>query len=454
MHHSRPEDSLPARCAGAASALRALPRCRLTGRVSAVRAPVVDLAGITPFLAVGDRLTLRGSGGIAVAAEVAGFRHGVASALPLGQLEGIGPATAAELSLPVGPPALPVSDSWLGRVVDPLGAPLDGKAGLLPGAPRPTRTKPPGPMRRTGLGPPVDLGVRALNAFTTSREGQRLGLFAGSGVGKSTLLGMLARHVACDVAVVAMVGERGREVRPFVEETLGREAMRRAVVVVATSDTPPMLRREALYAATTIAEHFRDAGKSVLLLVDSLTRFCQALREIGLALGEIPGRGGWPPSVFAELPCLLERAGPGIAPGAAITGLYTVLVDGDDQDEPVADAVRGLIDGHVWLDRRIAERGRLPAVDIVRSLSRTAHECVPPAERALAARGRAILAKAAEAADLLRLGVYTRGQDAETDHALDIAPRLEAWLRQAPDEHAPLATTFAGLAEILGAPAP
>lgn len=447
-------DTHRATAAGYAEALRALPRYRLSGKVEAVRAPVVEIVGITPFLSVGDRLVLRGAGGATVAAEVAGFRGRVASAVPLGGLEGIGPTTQAVAHFPSRPAALAVADAWLGRVIDPLGRPLDGRGALASGAPRRTRAAPPGPMQRCGLGPPVDLGVRALNAFTTCRQGQRLGLFAGSGVGKSTLLGMLARRVACDVTVVAMVGERGREVRPFVEETLGPDAARRATVVVATSDAPPMLRREALYAATTIAEHFRDAGRSVLLLVDSLTRFCQALREVALALGEIPGRGGWPPSVFAELPCLLERAGPGTKQGAAITGLYTVLVDGDDQDEPVADAVRGLIDGHVWLDRRIAERGRLPAVDVVRSLSRAAHDVLGPEERALAAAGRATLSKAAEAADLVRLGVYARGQDPDTDRALDLAPRLEAWLRQPPDEHAPLDGVFEALRTVLGPAAP
>ncbi len=434
--------------------LRCLPGYQLGGRLEALAGPVARVAGIAPFLAIGDRIALEAPGRPPVLAEIAAFQRGSASAMPLGSSDGLGPATVVTVRAPPRPAALAVADGWLGRVVDPLGRPLDGAGDLPQGRARGTRASGPAAMQRGRLGAPLDFGIRALNAFAPGRQGQRLGLFAGSGVGKSTLLGMLARHVACDVTVVAMVGERGREVRPFVRDTLGEDAMRRSVVVVATSDAPPMLRREALYAATTIAEHFRDRGRSVLLLVDSLTRFCQALREVGLALGELPGSRGWPPSVFAELPCLLERAGPGLEgagpqDGGCITALYTVLVDGDDPDEPISDAARGLLDGHVWLDRRIAERGRFPAIDVGRSLSRTALDCGTPADRALASRARALLARAGEAAELLRLGVYVRGGDAETDHALDAGARLEAWLAQPPGEVAPLATVFAELAGVV-----
>ena len=252
-------------------------------------------------------------------------------------------------------------DGWLGRVIDPLGNPVDGRGALPRGdRPLPVRAGPPDATGRARLGDRLDLGVTALNLFTTCRSGQRLGLFAGSGVGKSTLLSMLARQTACDVAVLALVGERGREVREFLEDDLGPEGLARCVVVTATSDTPPLLRREAAYAAMTVAEHFRDQGKSVLLLMDSVTRFCLALREIGLSVGEPPATRGYPPSVFAELPRLLERAGPGPErEGGAgqITALFTVLVEGDDHNEPIADAVRGILDGHVVLDRR-NRRGR------------------------------------------------------------------------------------------------
>ena len=281
---------------------------------------------------------------------------------------------------------------WLGRVIDPLGTPMDARGALPRGTPRPVRAGPPEAATRARLGPPIDLGVRVLNCFTTCRTGQRLGLFAGSGVGKSTLLAMLARNTACDVVVLALVGERGREVREFIEDDLGPDGLARAVVVIATSDAPPLMRREAAYAALTVAEYFRDQGKSVLLLMDSVTRFCLALRELGLAAGEPPATRGYPPSVFAELPRLLERAGPGpvLPDGRAgqITGLFTVLVEGGDHDEPVADAVRGILDGHVCArpshrrGRTLPRRGRA-AQPLARRLL---HPYPPPKPRCCARR--------------------------------------------------------------------
>jgi flagellum-specific ATP synthase len=276
-------------------------------------------------------------------------------------------------------------------------------------------------------------------------------LFAGSGVGKSTLLSMLARRTDCDVAVLALVGERGREVREFLEDDLGAEGLARSVVVVATSDSPPLMRREAAYAAMTVAEHFRDQGKRVLLLMDSVTRYCLALREIGLSTGEPPATRGYPPSVFAELPRLLERAGPGPEgnPGS-ITAFFTVLVEGDDHNEPIADAVRGILDGHVVLDRRIAEGGRYPAIDILRSLSRSVPGCNGAEENALARRARGILALHADVADIVRLGGHRPGVDPAVDEAIRLAPAIEALLRQGREEATSIEDTFAGLAEILG----
>jgi flagellum-specific ATP synthase len=342
-------------------------------------------------------------------------------------------------------------------VLDPLGRPLDGRGPLPLGKqPMALHAPPPNAMLRTRLGPRLDLGVRVLNAFTTCRQGQRLGLFSGSGVGKSTLLAMLARYTACDVAVLALVGERGREVREFIEDDLGPNGLRRAVVVVATSDSPPLMRREAAYAAMAIAEYFRDAGRNVLLLMDSVTRFCGALREIGLSAGEPPATRGYPASVFAELPRLLERAGPGPeGPHAGqITGLFTVLVEGDDQNEPVADAVRGILDGHVILDRRIAESGRYPAVDVLRSLSRTVPGCNSDAENALSRRARGILALYADVADLVRLGAWRTGNDPVADEAIALAPRIEAMLRQGRDESATLVASFRQLQAAMSSPVP
>jgi flagellum-specific ATP synthase len=352
----------------------------------------------------------------------------------------------------LAPPAcLFVDESWLGRVIDPLGRPIDGKGLLRPGPlPRPVRAAPPEAGTRARLGPRLDLGVRALDAFATCRRGQRLGLFAASGVGKSTLLSMLAAGADRDVAVLALVGERGRELREFIEDDLGPAGLARSVVVCATSDSPPLMRREAALAAMAIAEHFADAGRQVLLMMDSVTRFALALREIGLAAGEPPTTRGYTPGVFAELPRLLERAGPreeGCA--GAITGLFTVLVEGDDHDEPVADAVRGILDGHVVLDRAIGERGRYPAIDILRSLSRTVPGCLRPEEAALMRRARAILALQAEMADLVRLGAYRAGADPAVDEAVRLAPRIEAMLAQGKGERDSVAGAFAALATAL-----
>ena len=398
------------------------------GRVSGASGLAVEIDGLNPLLAMGDRLRLHGRAAEATVAEVVGFRSGHARAMPLGGMAGIGPGTGASLRLQASLACLAVSDEWLGRVIDPLGQPLDGRGALGAGIRRPVRAPPPPAAQRARLGPRMALGVRVLDLFTTCRAGQRLGLFAGSGVGKSTLLSMLAQEARCDVVVLALVGERGREVREFIEDDLG-PALSRSVVVVATSDQPPLLRREAAYAAMTVAEHFRDQGQSVLLLMDSVTRFCLALREIGLAAGEPPATRGYPPSMFAELPCLLERAGPGTGAGT-ITGLFTVLVDGDDHNEPIADAVRGILDGHAVLDRRIAEMGRFPAVDVLRSLSRTVPGCLDAAEAGMVREARAVLAQAAELADLVRLGAYKRGADPDADRALRLAPELEALMRQ------------------------
>jgi flagellum-specific ATP synthase len=455
------------RAAASSAALRSLAPLRLEGRVSALSGLTVDVDGLASHLSVGDRITLKARDGRPVPAEIVAFRQGRAQAMPFAPLDGLGPgspALACGEGLAIGgSSSLPVSDAWLGRVLDPLGRSLDGRGPLPPGKrPRKLRASPPHATDRARLGPPLDLGVRALNGFATCREGQRLGLFAGSGVGKSTLLAMLARYTACDMAVLALVGERGREVREFMEDDLGPEGLARSVVVVATSDSPPLLRREAAYAAMTIAEHFRDQGKSVLLLMDSVTRFCLALREIGLSAGEPPATRGYPPSVFAELPRLLERAGPGVQPGPGeragqgagapvedragqITALFTVLVEGDDQNEPVADAVRGILDGHVVLDRRIAEGGRYPAVDVLRSLSRSVPGCLDPEQAAVASRARAILALYADMADLVRLGAYRAGADPAVDEAVALAPRIEQVLRQGKTERGGLAESFAML---------
>lgn len=442
----------------ACARLGLLPPARLAGRVAGVSALGAEVAGLAGHLAIGDRLTLQSRDGRDIPAEIVAFRSQCAQTMTFASPQGLGPgalALAPISCLTIGGPAtLAASERWLGRVIDPLGQPLDGKGPLRAGrAGRPVRAAPPSATARARLGPRLDFGVRALNCFTPCRQGQRVGLFAGSGVGKSTLLGMLARGAACDVAVLALVGERGREVREFIEDELGPDGLARSVIVVATSDAPPLMRREAAYAAMTVAEHFRDQGCSVLLLMDSITRFCLALREIGLTAGEPPATRGFPPSTFAELPRLLERAGPGVerdaGPAGHITALFTVLVEGDDHNEPLADAVRGILDGHVILDRRIAEGGRYPAIDVLRSLSRTATGCSGAEENELAARARAILALYADMADMVRLGAYKSGSDPAVDEAVALAPRIETMLRQGREEITSLPDGFARLAAAL-----
>ncbi len=442
------------------SSLSERPACVLAGQVSGISGLAVEISGLDRHVSVGDRIMLRGRNANAVPAEIVGFRNNAAQAMAFGSLDGIGPGGSATFAIGAAklPGRLAPTDGWLGRVLDPLGRPIDGKGRLPVGTvARPVRAGPPEATLRARLGPRIDLGVEVMNLFTTCRTGQRLGLFAGSGVGKSTLLSMLARHTKCDVAVISLVGERGREVREFIEDDLGEEGLARSVVIVATSDTPPLMRREAAYSAMTVAEHFRDQGKSVLLLMDSVTRFCLALREIGLSSGEPPATRGYPPSVFAELPRLLERAGPGpmLADGTAghITALFTVLVEGDDHNEPVADAVRGILDGHVVMDRKIGESGRYPAVDVLRSLSRAVPGCNAAGENVLTRKARQVLALHADMADMVRLGAYRAGSDPAVDEAVLLAPRIEEMLRQHRDDRMELAEAFDRLAQALDATA-
>jgi type III secretion protein N (ATPase) len=347
-----------------------------------------------------------------------------------------------------GPLAIRVGEALLGRILDGLGAPIDGR-GLPDGLEEWAVDRPaPAPLARRRIARPLPLGVRALDALATVGEGQRLGLFAGAGVGKSTLLGQIARNTRAGLSVICLVGERGREVREFVEDALGPEGLARSVVVAATSDAPALVRLKAAHVATAIAEWFAERGHDVLLMLDSLTRYARAQREVGLAAGEPPARQGYPPSVFAALPRLLERAGNRERGG--ITALYTVLVAGGDLEEPVADEVRGLLDGHVVLDRRIAERGRFPAVDPLSSLSRVMPAVTTDAHRAAATRLRALLAAVERVRDLLAVGAYRRGGDPEADVALERLPAIEAFLAQGAHERESWEDTLARLTEVAG----
>jgi len=434
--------------------LDALPPVQRFGRVSGITGLLVEAAGLADVLSVGDRCRLIDRSGAVVHAEVIGFRDDRSLLMPYGPLAGIGPGCRAEAACEDD--AVWPSEHWLGRVVGPLGEPIDGAGPLRSGLSRyPMRAVAPPAHARQRMAGKLDLGVRALNTFLTCCRGQRLGVFAGSGVGKSSLLSMLARHTEADVTVIGLIGERGREAREFIEDSLGEEGLARSVVVVATSDLAPPLRRHAAYTTLAIAEYFRDRGARVLCLMDSVTRFAMAQREIGLAAGEPPTSKGYTPSVFAELPRLLERAGPGVESCGAegqgsITGLFTVLVEGDDHNEPVADAVRSILDGHVVLDRSIAERGRYPAIDILKSVSRALPGCNSADENALIGRARRLLSVWEEMAELIRLGAYRAGTDAEVDEAIRLRPALEAFLAQGKEERSDLAQCYAALRTVLG----
>jgi type III secretion protein N (ATPase) len=372
--------------------------------------------------------------------EVVGFDGAEAIGMALGPLDGVGPDDVVEGT--GGPLQVRAGDGLLGRVVDGLGQPFDGGPAIQ-GALVPVDRDPPAALERRPITTPMETGVRVLDGALTLGEGQRIGLFAGSGVGKSTLLGAIARGASVDVVVVALVGERGREVGEFLDRSLGSDGRSKSVVVVATSDVSALERLRCAQVATAYAEHFRDRGARVLLLVDSVTRFARAQREVGLAAGEPPARRGYPPSVFAVLPRLLERAGQG--PTGSITAIYSVLVEGGDMDEPIADEVRGILDGHVVLDRGIAARGRYPAIDVGVSLSRVMDSIVPREQRDAARRLRSLLATYEAKRDLVTLGAYAKGSDRELDEALARLPRIEAFLAQDATERSSMASTLAAL---------
>ena len=418
------------------------------GRVVGVRGLMVEVAGPIHAMSVGARLVIETGANRSIPCEVIGFSGNNAVVMPFAGLDGVRrgcKAVIANAANQVRP-----SSAWLGRVVNALGEPIDGKGPLPQGAsPMPYRNAPPPAHSRKRVGAPLDLGVRAMNTFLTCCRGQRMGIFAGSGVGKSVLLSMLARNVDAAVSVIGLIGERGREVQEFLQDDLGEEGLARSVVVVATSDEPALMRRQAAYLTLAVAEYFRDEGQDVLCLMDSVTRFAMAQREIGLSAGEPPTAKGYTPTVFTELPKLLERAGPGLGEGA-ITAIFTVLVDGDDHNEPIADAVRGILDGHIVMQRSIAERGRYPAINILKSVSRTMPKSADPQFWPVIQKARAVMATYADMEELIRLGAYRAGSSAEVDEAIRLHEPLEAFLRQGKDENASLADGYRQLAQILG----
>ncbi len=418
-------------------------------RTFTYRGTVLNIIGLLieasgPRARMGEICKLVPENGVPILGEVVGFRGGRVLLMPFGDPNGISPgslveATGRELEVPAG-------KEMLGRTTDALGFPIDQKPAWPVDSYYPVMERPPGPLERELIEKPLATGVRSIDTLLTLGEGQRIGIFSGSGVGKSTLMGMMARNTSGDVNVIALVGERGREVREFIEKDLGEDGLKRSVVVVATSDEPALLRIKAAWVATAIAEYFRDQGLSVLLMMDSITRWCMALREVGLAIGEPPTARGYTPSVFANLPKLLERAGRGNK--GSITGIYTVLVEGDDMDEPIADAARGILDGHIVLSRDLAQLGHYPAIDVLGSVSRLMKDVVPPKHLEHANKVRSILATYRRAEDLVNIGAYVEGSNPTIDYALNHIEKVNLFLRQGVGQAITLDSAVAQLEQI------
>lgn len=398
---------------------------RPKGRISKIVGLTIESQG--PPVELGEICTIKTEKkDRKILAEVVGFREKNVILMPLGEIDNVGPGCEVEAS---GKKlTVPVSRDLLGRVLDGLGYPIDGKGPIKAEDQYPVVNAPPNPLERKPIRTPLPFGIKAIDALLTCGAGQRVGIFAGSGVGKSTLLGMIARNTKADVNVIALVGERGRELNEFIQKDLGEEGLHRSVIVVSTSDRPPLVRTKAAFTATAIAEYFRDQGLNVMLMMDSVTRFAMAQREVGLAAGEPPVTRGYTPSVFAILPKLLERAG--TSSRGSITGVYTVLVDGDDFNEPISDAVRGILDGHIVLSRTLANRNHYPAIDVLASISRLMNDIVSEEHKRLSGRVKNILSVYREAEDLINIGAYVRGNNPGIDESIKYIEKIRSFLRQ------------------------
>lgn len=433
------------RIANAVQRLKQLTPVTYYGYVRAIRAGIISVSGLNAHASVGDRVRISLQSGH-IGGEIVGLRQSVAEILPEGEPEGLSIGAGVELLFA---PRISPDDSWIGRVIDPFGSPLDGRPLLRGDAARPFRREAVSAINRKRMGERLGTGLAVFDTLLPLARGQRIGLFAGSGVGKSRLLSRLARGVDAEIVVIAQIGERGRELREFVENTLGPEGMKRAIIVAATSDRSPLIRRRCAWAAMAVAEYFRDQGRHVLLLADSITRFAEAHREIALAAGEPPSYRGFPPSVSNMIMSLAERAGPGEEGKGDITAIFTVLVAGSDMEEPVADILRGTLDGHVVLDRAIAERGRFPAVDVVRSVSRALPEAANGKENAVIAHARKLLGAYAESELMIRSGLYAPGSDPLLDEAVRLFPRLDAFITETSSS---VPESFTALADALRTP--
>lgn len=416
------------------------------GRLTRINGLVMEASGLK--LPLGSSCRIYPLSGAPVEAEVVGFAGEKLYLMPSDDVYGLAPGSrVVAFETPSTAPRVdgaapfrrraidrvkqaPVGEELLGRVLDGVGRPLDNRGPVLATQSRPLQSRPVNPMLRAAIHQPLDVGIRAINALLTVGRGQRMGLFAGSGVGKSVLLGMMARYTEAEVIVVGLIGERGREVKEFIEQILGEEGMRRAVVVAAPADTGPLMRLQGAAYATAIAEHFRDQGKQVLLIMDSLTRYAMAQREIALAIGEPPATRGYPPSVFARLPQLVERAGNGIEGGGSITAFYTVLAEGDDQQDPIADSARAILDGHIVLSRTLADAGHYPAIDIEQSISRAMVNLIDQSHLEQIRKFKVLFSRYQRSRDLISVGAYVPGSDPVLDQAISLYPRMESFLQQ------------------------
>jgi len=436
-----------------------------TGRLTRINGLVMEASGLK--LPLGSTCRIIPGSGTPVEAEVVGFSGEKVYLMPSDDVFGLAPGARVE-AVDVQPPGprvdfpqfkrrraidrakqVPVGDELLGRVVDGVGRPLDNKGPLAITSTRSLQSRPFNPMMRAAIDQPLDVGIRAINSLLTVGRGQRMGLFAGSGVGKSVLLGMMARYTEAEVIVVGLIGERGREVKEFIEQILGEEGMRRSVVVAAPADTGPLMRLQGAAYATTIAEYFRDQGKQVLLIMDSLTRFAMAQREIALAIGEPPATRGYPPSVFARLPQLVERAGNGPEGGGSITAFYTVLAEGDDQQDPIADSARAILDGHIVLTRTLADAGHYPAIDIEQSISRAMVNLIDAPHLDQIRKFKVLFARYQRSRDLISVGAYAPGSDPVLDQAIALYPRMEGFLQQQLVEQADFPASLQALMTLL-----
>ena len=424
-----------------------IPEVSFYGKVTAVKGLLVECSGLQRVASIGSRCKIITRFNIPIYTEVVGFQDNIALLMPFKELDGVG--VGCKVWMIDEESAIYPSDKWMGRVINAMAEPIDSKGDLEKGATKYNyRSSPPPAHARGRVENKIDLGVKSLNVFTTCCRGQRIGIFAGSGVGKSVLISMLTKYCDADVKVIGLIGERGREVQDFLQDYLGEEGLKNSVVVVATGDESALMRRQAAYLTMSVAEYFRDQGKDVLCMMDSVTRFAMAQREIGLSAGEPPTTKGYTPTVFSEMPKLLERAGPAVGKGS-ITGIFSILVEGDDHNEPISDTARGILDGHIILERSIAERGRFPAVNVLKSVSRTMPKCNDERENEIVGKARKLLSIYDDMAELIRLGAYRKGSDPAVDEAITYYDKIEDFLKQSPEEACNLATAYKDLEGIL-----